>query len=132
MKQLMTKGSQLWGNNIEAGILWQPDDAFGQVIDAERGGHVRGVGFGPTPSGNRARSMNDSTPPPTSTATNQRVIELSTQVEAMKEKCARYDAGMRLMQRMLTSLCPSFPSMSMLRSLNTKYVHFCSCLYGDR
>ena len=128
----MTEGSQLRGNNIEAGILWQPDDAFGQVIDAERGGHVRGVGFGPTPSGNRARSMNDSTPPPTSTATNQRVIELSTQVEATKEKCARYDAGMRLMQRMLTSLCPSFPSMSMLRSLNTKYVHFCSCLYGDR
>ena len=87
--------------------------------------------FGPTPSSNRARSMNDSTPPPTSTATNQRVIELSTQVEATNEKCARYDARMRSMQRMLTSLCPSFPSMSMVRSLNTKYVHFCSCLYGD-
>ena len=131
MKQLMTEGSQLRGNNIEAGILWQPDNAFGQVIDAERGGRVRGVGFSPTPSGNRATSMNDSTPPPTSTATDQRVIELSTQVEATKEKCASYDVGMRLMRRMLTSLCPSFPSMSMVRSLNTKYVHFCSCLYGD-
>ena len=131
MKQLMTKGSQLRGNNIEAGILWQPDNAFGQVIDAEKGGRVRGVGFSPTPSGNRARSMNDSTPPPTSTATDQRVIELSTQVEATKEKCASYDVEMRLMRRMLTSLCPSFSSMSMVRSLNTKYVHFCSCLYGD-
>ncbi|KAL0010950.1 hypothetical protein SO802_006058 [Lithocarpus litseifolius] len=30
-----------------------------------------------------------------------------------EEKCARYDAEMRLMRRMLTSLCPSFPSMSM-------------------
>ena len=131
MKQLMTEGSQLRENDIEAGILWQPDDAFGQVIDAERGGRVIRVGFGPTPSSNCARSMDDSTPPPTSTTTDQRVIELSTQVEAMKEKCARYDAEMRLMRRMLTSPCPSFPSISMVRSLNTKYVHFCSCLYGD-
>lgn len=125
MKQLMATGSQLQGNDIEAGILWQPDDAFGQVIGAERGGRVRGVGFGPTPSGNRARSMDDSTPPPTSIATDQRVMELSTQVEAMKEKCTRYDAleaEMRLMRRVLTRLCPSFPSLSMVRNLNTKYV----------
>ena len=134
MKQLMTDGSQLQGNDIEAGILWQPDDAFGQVIGAERGGRVRGLGFGPTPSGNRARSMDDSTPPPTSIAIDQRVIELSTQLEVMKEKCTRYDAleaQVQLMRRMLTRLCPSFPSMSMVSSLNTKYVHFCSCLYGD-
>ncbi|KAK9995135.1 hypothetical protein SO802_024838 [Lithocarpus litseifolius] len=114
MKELMTEGSQLQGNDIEAGILWQPDDAFGQVIGAERGGRVRGVGFGPTPSSNRARTMDDSMPSPTSIATDQRVIELSTQVEAMKEKCARYDAEMRLMRKVLTSLCPSFPSMSMV------------------
>ena len=105
MKWLMTEGSQLQGNDIEAGILQQPDDAFGQVIGAERGGRVRGLGFGPTPSGNRARSMDDSMPPPTSIATDQRVIELSTQVEAMKEKCTRYDAleaQVQLMRRMLT------------------------------
>ncbi|KAL0011289.1 hypothetical protein SO802_006397 [Lithocarpus litseifolius] len=29
MKELMTGGSQLQGNDNEAGILWQPDDAFG-------------------------------------------------------------------------------------------------------
>ena len=100
----------------------QPNDAFGQVIGAERGGRVRGVGFGPTPSGNRARSMDDSTPPLTSTETDQRVIELFTQVEAMQEKCTRYEVEMRLMRRMLTQLCPSFPNMSMARSLNAKYV----------
>ncbi|KAK9988493.1 hypothetical protein SO802_028732 [Lithocarpus litseifolius] len=87
-----------------------PDNAFGQVIGAKRGGRVRGVGFGPTPSSNRARSMDDSTPPPTSIAIDQTVIKLSTQVEAMKEKCARYEVEMRLMRWMLTSLCPSFPS----------------------
>ena len=134
MKKLMTEGSQLQGNDIDAGILWRPDDAFAQVLGAERGGRVRGLGFGLTPSGNRARSMDDSTPPPTSIATDQRVIELSTQLEIMKEKCTRYDAleaQVQLMRRMLTRLCPSFPSMSMVSSLNTKYVHFCSCLYGD-
>ena len=131
MKKLMTEGSQLQGNDIDAGILWRPDDAFAQVLGAERGGSVRGVGFGPTPFGNRARSMDDSTPHPTSSATDQKVIELTAQVEEMKKKCAHYDAEMRSMRRMLTSLFPSFPSLSTVRSLNTKYVHFCSCLYGD-
>ena len=121
MKKLMIEGSQLQGN----------DDAFAQVLGAERGGSVRGVGFGPTPFGNRARSMDDSTPHPTSSATDQKVIELTAQVEEMKKKCAHYDAEMRSMRRMLTSLFPSFPSLSTVRSLNTKYVHFCSCLYGD-
>ena len=77
MKQLMTEGSQLQGNDIDVGILWQPDDAFAQVLGAKRGGHVRGVGFGPTPFGNHARSMDDSTPHPTSTTTDQKVIELT-------------------------------------------------------
>nr|POE95836.1 hypothetical protein CFP56_40149 [Quercus suber] len=52
MKELMATRSQLQGDDIEAGILWKPNNAFGQVIGLERGGRVRGVGFGPTPSGN--------------------------------------------------------------------------------
>ena len=131
MKKLMTEGSQLRGNDIDASILLWPDDAFAKVLGAERGGRVRGVGFGPTPSGNCVRSMDDSTPHPTSTATNQKVIELTAQVEEMKEKYAHDDAEMRSMRRMLTSKFPPFPSLSTVRSLNTKYVHFCSCLYGD-
>ena len=80
--------------------------------------------------------MDDSTPPPTSTTTDQRVIELFTQVEAMQEKCTRYEVEMRLMRRMLTQLCPSFPSMPMARSLNAKYVvchmyqiYACVCMF---
>ncbi|XP_075650058.1 uncharacterized protein LOC142620587 [Castanea sativa] len=60
--------------------------------------------------------MEDSTPPPTSTATDQRVKELSTQVEAMREKFTCYDAieaEVRLMRRMLTQMYPSFPTISM-------------------
>ena len=62
-------------------------------------------------------------PPLTSTATDQRVKELSAYIEAMKEKCTCYDAieaEVRLMRRMLTQLYPSFPTMSMVRSLNYK------------
>ena len=29
MRELMAMGSQLQGDNIEVGILWQPNDAFG-------------------------------------------------------------------------------------------------------
>ena len=120
MRELMSTGSQLQGDDIEAGILWQLDNAFGQVIDLEKGGRVRGVGFGPTPSSNCASSMDDNMPPPTSITIDQRVQELSTQVEAVREKCTHYDAieaEVRLMRR-LTQLCPSFPTMSMVRSLN--------------
>ena len=76
MEELMAIGSQLQGQDIKAGILWQPDDAFGQVIDPKRGGCVRGVGFGLIPFDNCARNMENSTPLPTSTATDQRVKEL--------------------------------------------------------
>ena len=123
MRELMAMGSQLQGDNIEVGILWQPNDAFGQVIGAERGGHVRGVGFGPNPFGNCVSSMDDITPPPTSNTTDQRVKELFAQVEAMKEKCTRYDAieiEVWLMRRMLTQMYPSFPTISTVRSLNYK------------
>ena len=63
MRELMATGSQLQGDNIEAGVLWQLDNAFGQVIGPERGGRIRGLGSGPTPSGNRASSMDYSMPP---------------------------------------------------------------------
>ena len=63
MRELMATGSQLQGDNIEAGVLWQLDNAFGQVIGPKRGGRIRGLGSGPTPSGNRASSMDYSTPP---------------------------------------------------------------------
>ena len=75
---------------------------------------------------------------PTSIATDQRVQELSAHVEAVREKCTRYDAieaKVRLMRRMLTQLCPSFPTMSMVRSLNysvccvSYLLDICMCMF---
>ena len=68
------------GEASEGGVLWQPDDAFAQVMGVEKGGHVQGVGFGPTPSGTHTRNMEVYTPPSTSTIIDQKVKELTTEV----------------------------------------------------
>ena len=39
------------------GILWSLDDAFAQVMGKERCGRVRGVGFGPTPTGRSGATL---------------------------------------------------------------------------
>ena len=54
MTEILNNGSSLHGE-CRKGILWSKNDAFTQVMGAERCGRVRGVGFGPTPSG-RSRS----------------------------------------------------------------------------
>ena len=92
MKELLATGSQLQGKASEGGILWRVDDAFAQVMGVERGGRVRGLGFGLTPSGTHVRIMEDYMPPSTSTATDLRVNELTTEIAKLKEKCSIVDA----------------------------------------
>ena len=52
----MEKGGSLQEERCE-GILWSKDDAFAQVMGAERCGRVRGVGFGPTPLGRSGSNL---------------------------------------------------------------------------
>ena len=61
-------------------------------MGVERGGRVRGLGFGLTPSGTHVRIMKDYMPPLTSTATDLRVNELTTEIAKLKEKCSIVDA----------------------------------------
>ena len=86
MKELLAAGSQLQGKASEGGILWRVDDAFAQVIGVERGGRVWGLGFGLTPSGTHVRIMEDYMPPSTSTATDLRVKELTTDISRVEGK----------------------------------------------
>ena len=60
-------------------------------MGVERGGRVR-LGFGLTLSGTHVRIMEDYIPPSTSTATNLRVKELTTEIAELKEKCSIVDA----------------------------------------
>ena len=76
MKAILNDGGSLQGERGQ-GILWSNTDAFAQVMGKERSGRVRGVDFGPTPSGRSASTLPCSTStPPSSSETAQRMTAL--------------------------------------------------------
>ena len=70
MNEILNKGGSLQGER-HAGILWSTDDAFAQVMGKERCGHVRGVGFGPTPIGRSGANLPCLTGPSSSETAHQ-------------------------------------------------------------
>ena len=60
MNEILNNGGSLQGER-DAGILWSTDDAFAQVMGKECCGRVRGVGFGPTPTGRSGANLPCST-----------------------------------------------------------------------
>uniref|UniRef100_A0A7N2MTU2 Uncharacterized protein n=1 Tax=Quercus lobata TaxID=97700 RepID=A0A7N2MTU2_QUELO len=62
---------------LGGGILWSKDDAYARVMGLERSGHVRGVGFGLTPSGRNGENLSQSalTPLLTSTGLRKSIME---------------------------------------------------------
>ncbi|KAL0011155.1 hypothetical protein SO802_006263 [Lithocarpus litseifolius] len=102
MQELLNAGTQLIGESSHGGgVLWAPDDAYAQVMEKERHGRVRGVGFGPTPSSRKAKDvLLDSTTPRQSYASDQRVVELEDQIatltQARAEDANKIEALVRL------------------------------------
>ena len=74
MKEILNNGGKLEGDRRD-GILWANDDAFTQVMGKDRSGRVRGVSFGPTPTG-RSGSNLPCLPGPSSSETVQRMTAL--------------------------------------------------------
>ena len=73
---------------IGNGILWSNDDAYAQVMGClECPGHVCGVGFGITPSGS-ATNKSQFVLTPSSSRGNQRMSELETSHDELKEQLA--------------------------------------------
>ncbi|XP_050273733.1 uncharacterized protein LOC126716790 [Quercus robur] len=97
MKDILNNGGKLVGDHRD-GILWAKDDAFAQVMGKERSGRVRGVGFGPTPSG-RSGSNLPCVPAPSSTETVQRMIALEN---SMRDQLA--DSEQRHQQQLAEAL----------------------------
>ena len=62
------------------GILWFPDDAFAQVMGKERCGRVRGVSFGPTPTGRSGATL-PCLIGPSSSETAHRMTELENSLK---------------------------------------------------
>ena len=97
MKDILNNGGKLVGDHRD-GILWAKDDAFAQVMGKERSGRVRGVGFGPTPSG-RSGSNLPCVPGPSSTETVQRMTALEN---SMRDQLA--DSEQRHQQQLAEAL----------------------------
>ena len=57
MKELLVESlNQLQSDDTSGSIAWALDDVFAKVMGKERKGRIRGVGFGPSPSGRRSKS----------------------------------------------------------------------------
>ncbi|XP_075654765.1 uncharacterized protein LOC142624924 [Castanea sativa] len=90
MNEILARGSSLQGSRRE-GILWSKDDAFAQVMGAERSGRVRGVGFGPTPSGRNGSNRSCYTLPSSSIETAHRMTELETSHQTLRDELAQVE-----------------------------------------
>ncbi|KAL0008211.1 hypothetical protein SO802_009713 [Lithocarpus litseifolius] len=89
MTEILTNGCTLHGERRD-GILWAKDDAFAQVIGAERSGRVRGVGFGPTPSGRSGSNLPCYTSTPlSSTETAHRMTSLENLHQSLRDELAQ-------------------------------------------
>ena len=76
--------------DLTRSIAWAPDDVYAKVFGNERNGHVRGVGFGPTPSMHPAKS----TPTIAQVRSQERdakVIQLENQVASLTDKVNCYE-----------------------------------------
>ena len=52
MKELLAEPSnQLESSDTSGSIAWAPNDVFAKVMGKDRKCRIRGVGFGPSPSG---------------------------------------------------------------------------------
>ena len=57
MKELLANPSnQLQSSDISGSIAWSTDDVFTKVMGKEHKCCIRGVGFGPSPSGRSSKS----------------------------------------------------------------------------
>ena len=93
MKEILNEEFTPLQGESSGGILWSKDDLFARVMGPERSGHVRGVGFGQTPSGRSGTTISQYilTPLP-SNETTQRVTQLEIAFASMKEQLAQLDA----------------------------------------
>ncbi|KAL0003880.1 hypothetical protein SO802_011441 [Lithocarpus litseifolius] len=90
MNQILTQeGRSLRGEHGE-GILWSKNDVFAQVMGAERCGRLRGVGFGPTPSGRSGSNLSCYTLTSSSSSeTTHRITELETSLASVMDQLSR-------------------------------------------
>ncbi|KAL0010794.1 hypothetical protein SO802_005902 [Lithocarpus litseifolius] len=92
MKELLVEPSnQLQSSNISGSIAWSIDDVFAKVMGKEDRGRIRGVGFGPSPSGRSSKSALTNIEIHSSQARDNEVAQLKASLATMEEKLASFD-----------------------------------------
>nr|POE70816.1 hypothetical protein CFP56_45452 [Quercus suber] len=92
MKELLVDPkNQLQSSDTSGSIAWSTDDVFAKVMGKERKGHIRGVGFGPTPSGQSSKTALMDNEIQSSQARDNEVAQLKASLATMEEKLVGYD-----------------------------------------
>ena len=91
MKELLVEPSnQLQSSDISGSIAWL-DDVFAKVLGKERKGRIRGVEFGPSPSGWRSKSALTDIEIHSSQARDDEIAQLKASLAIMEEKLASFN-----------------------------------------
>ncbi|KAK9990118.1 hypothetical protein SO802_025103 [Lithocarpus litseifolius] len=92
MKELMADPTNhLQSSNTTGSIAWAPDDVFAKVMGKERKGRIRGVGFGPSPSGRSSKNALTDIETHSRQARDNEVAQLKATLATMEEKLADFD-----------------------------------------
>ena len=83
--------NQLQSSDRSGSILWSRDDVFAKVMGKEHKGRIRGVGFGPTPSGQSSKTALTDSEIRSSQARDNEVAQLKASLATMEEKLAGFD-----------------------------------------
>ena len=115
MKELLVEPSNhLQSSDTSGSIAWAPNDVFAKVIGKERKGRIRGVGFGPSPSGWSSKSALTDLQVRSSEARDNEVAQLKASLvnmqekfssfEEMKERLSQFEETEQRMARMLQKM----------------------------
>ena len=92
MKDLLDDSSNhLQSSDISGSIAWSTDDVFAKVMGKEHKGRIRGVGFGPSPSGWSSKSALTNIEIHSSQARDNEVAQLKAFLATMEDKLASFD-----------------------------------------
>ncbi|XP_030932860.1 uncharacterized protein LOC115958567 isoform X3 [Quercus lobata] len=92
MKDLLVDPkNQLQSSDISGSIAWSRDDVFAKVMGKEHKGRIRGVGFGPTPSGQSSKTALTNSEIQLSQARDNEVAQLKASLATMEEKLVGFD-----------------------------------------
>ena len=92
MKESLNDSSNhLQSSDISGSIAWSTNDVFAKVMDKEHKGRIRGVGFGPSPSGRSSKSALTDIEIHLSQARDNEVAQLKASLATMEDKLASFD-----------------------------------------